>query len=353
MEDGGLFVTSEVLLWEQSKTLHHQIIAVRGILDVDGSITGSPGNFLGSRAAALSADDAAGPGTYEVGFNLSAGWKFENGVVIEGSWIHLFQAKYSAFAGIEPANARDNNLLTETFLTSFVFNFPADFAGPASKVNLGNPGATFGIWDASSSQEIRFTQRFDQFELTGRIPLYGDECNRTYWLVGPRLAWLWEQFWWRTVAFDVNTGQAGQDDVAIYTNTLSQRLYGLHWGCGYEWYQGNTPVGAFSLSLELQGALFIDVAKERAKYERGDFAIASQRARTDYTLVPEVQAKVNLWWYPFEAVQLRIGYDFMAFFNTISSPDPVDFNYGAVSPAWQKGTARLIDGLSAGVGIIF
>jgi hypothetical protein len=359
MENGGFFVALEGLFWRQTNPLHDQQIAVRGVLDTDGSISqalfggAQPGLFFGSRTAALRADDAGGPGTYSLGFRLTGGWKFANDVSLEVSWIHLFDAKYAATASVLPAFARSDPLLADTFLTSFVFNFPPDFAGPAQKVNLGNPGATFGIWDASSEQEIRFTQRFNQADLSVRWPLMTNDCMRTYWLCGPRMVWLWEQFWWRTVAFDITSGAAGQDDVAIYSNVVSQRLYGGHIGAGWDWKPCETPIGTFAISVEGDFMLSADVVKERAKYERGDFAIAAQRAITTYTVVPELSAKVNLWWYPIEAVQVRIGYDLLAFFNTVSSPDPVSFNFGALDPPWVKGTTRIFDGFEFGVAISF
>jgi hypothetical protein len=353
MEDGGLYLAAEFIFWRMTNPLHDEQIAVRGILDTDGSITGTPGGFIGSRQAALRANDV-GPGTYIPGFRVTGGWLFgQSGIAVEVNWIHLFEARYAAGASVLPAFGLSGGLLENTFLTSFVFNFPPDFAGPATKVALGNPGATFGIWDASSEQTIQFTQRYDQVEIRGRIPLFGDDCNRTYWYVGPRMAWLWENFKWRTVAFDLNSGNAGQDDVAIYSNIVSQRFYGAFCGAGYEWYKGNTPVGAFALSFEFDAAILADIVKERAKYERGDFAIAAQRARTDYTIVPELQGNVNLWWYPIQAVQLRLGYNVLALFNTVAAEDPVSFNYGGLDPPWVKGKTRFLDGFNAGIGISF
>jgi hypothetical protein len=359
METGGFFVAAEFLFWRQTNPLHDQQIAVRGVLDQDGSISralhgdGVPGDFFGSRFPALRANDAGGPGTYQPGFRVTGGWLFSNGVQVEVSWIHLFEAKYSAVASVEPPFGQSGPLLADTFLTSFVFNLPPEFAGPATKVNLGNPGATFGIFDASSTQSIEFTQRFDQYEVTARFPLFGDECNRTYWMLGPRVAWIWERFKWRTVAIDIDTGLAGQDDVAIYTNLVSNRMWGVHLGSGYEWYKGQTPIGAFAVSVEGDCAGYANIVSEEAKYERGDFAIANQRKRQDYTVAAELTGRLNLWWYPVQAVQVRVGYDFNVFFNTVSSPDPVSFNYGSLDPPWRKGTTRVLEGLTAGVGLTF
>jgi hypothetical protein len=358
METGGFFMAAEFLFWRQTMPLHDQVVAVRGVLDQDGSISQGlggpniPGSFFGSREAALSTGQVTGPGTYEPGFRLTGGWLFENGVEVELNWIHLFEAKYSASAGVDQPFGRNGSLLENTFLTAFVFNIPGEFAGPATKVSIGGPGATFGIWDAASVMSESFVQRFEQVEFSARIPLLGNECNRTYWLIGPRLDWIWERYQWRTVSLDIN-GNGAADFVGIYSNIVSNRLYGVHLGLGYDWNTGTTPIGTFAISLEGQATPFVDIVKERAKYERGDHAIASQRARTDYVVSPEVEGKINLWWYPTQAIQLRIGYDAMAFFHTVSSPDPVSFNYGTLDPPFRKDTFRFFEGFEAGIGFVF
>jgi hypothetical protein len=312
-----------------------------------------PGNFLGTGTPALFADDAGGPGTFQAGWSIGAGWRFRNGVAVEASWWTLGEAKYSATATLAQRRIDPRDIfLFDTFLFSPVFNFPNDFAGNEPKLRFGSPFAAFGIWNAASLETIQFTQRFDQWDVTGRIPVYQDDCSRCYGLLGSRLVWLWERFFWRTVSEDF-AGHAAQDDVALYSNVLSQRLYGPHIGTGYERRLGDTPIGTFSLSVDLRAAALLDIAKEEAKYERADFAISAKRSRKEYTFVPELQAQAHLWWYPIEGVQIRIGYDYMAFFNTIASPAPVSFNYGGLDPPWEKGHFRYLQGFNAGIGFIF
>jgi len=105
--------------------------------------------------------------------------------------------------------------------------------------------------------------------------------------------------------------------------------------------------------VDLQAAPLLDVIKERAKYERGDKNTSAKRARTEYTIVPEIQGQANLWWFPTEGVQLRIGYDAMAFFNTVASPNPVSFDFSGLDPPWQKGIYRFMNGFNAGISFSF
>jgi hypothetical protein len=49
----------------------------------------------------------------------------------------------------------------------------------------------------------------------------------------------------------------------------------------------------------------------------------------------------------------RVGWDVMAFFNTIYIPNPIDFDYLSPAPDWERRSVRLIDGLNLGVGFIF
>jgi hypothetical protein len=109
----------------------------------------------------------------------------------------------------------------------------------------------------------------------------------------------------------------------------------------------------FALSADLGAALFMDIVKERARYETGDKqGPANKRARTEYAIVPELTGGVNLWWYPTDGIQVRFGYDFMAFFNTVAGRNPVSFNYGGLDPAWDR-VFRVFDGFNAGIAFIF
>jgi hypothetical protein len=233
-----------------------------------------------------------------------------------------------------------------------VYNFSPNYSGPGNQTGNGSPIATFGLWNASSMQQISFVQRLDIWDINGRIPIQESECWRTYGLIGPRLVAMWERFYWTTVTPELN-GNTPPEDIAHYSNTISNRLYGVHLGIGNEWMLGDTPVGAFSISLDLQAAGYFDFVHAIPKYELSDKSTSASHSRLINTWVPEVEGQLNLWWYPYEGLIFRAGYDALAFFNTISSPRPVDFNMGAITPAFERGTFRFFGGFNFGFGIIF
>lgn len=357
-ERGGFYVGFEFLYMRQTNPLDAQNIAFRGLIDADGSIStalgipGGPGTFIGSGTVALTAADV-GPSTYAPGYNATFGWRFQSGVAVELSWKHLEEAKMTGGASIEPPGFRAGPFMADTFVTAPVFNFPAEYAGPATQLAVGNDGATFGIWNAAANMQVTLTQRFDQWDITGRIPIFQGDDDRFYAIVGPRVVALWERFRWRTVSSpDFDTGDVGPSDVALYSNVVSNRMYGLHIGCGEELRFGDTPMGTFAVSLDTQAAIMVNYVKARAKYEREDRATSAHRSRRLNTIVPELEAQLNLCWYPIEGVQMRFGYDVMGFFNTIAAPDPVSFNFGALDPPLER-TFRFIHGFNAGIGFIF
>ncbi len=351
-ESGGFYFATEFWFMRQTNPLRNQTIAVRGFIDVDGSITGTPGNKVGSFGDALNASDASGQVTYQPGLGLTLGYRFENGVDVEINWLHFVEAKYPAQASIIPPNYAVAPDLSNTFLFSPVYNFPGQFRGEPGKIAVGNPLAAFGIWNGAALDQIIFYQRLDIYDMAFRIPVYQDDCFRSYGLVGPRIIHLWERFKWRAISADANLNSVATDE-AIYNNILSQNMYGVHVGGGCERWLGATPLGGFAASLDAQAALYINFAKERAGYELGDRSQTATRNRNDYTLVPSAQVNFNLWYYPIQAIECRVGYNAMALFNTIASREPVDFNYGALAPGYSKGYTRFIDGLNAGICFVF
>lgn len=370
-ELGGFFFNGEFLYWRQSNPLRSQTVAQLGFVDSDGSITAPspagpfrPGTFVGSGLEALNVSQVSGPGTYVPGYRMALGYRFRNGVAAEVIYTHLFNARFSAGATLVPRmnffpfpNQLDPQL-ANTVLFSPVYAFPADFAGPVgSDLGVGNPQAPFGIWNAADEMLLKFEQRLDRWELRFRVPIWETDYDpihddkrghRVYGMTGLRHTWLWERFQWRTVDRNV-LGGAEPADVAIYSNVLSQPMYGPFIGCGYEKYLGH----GFSLSLDLSSALYLNFVREIVRYERGDEAVGSKRANREYTIAPELEAHLNLWWYPIEGIQIRVGYDAIGILNTMHSPNPVDFYFPAPAPRFEHRTVRFLDGWNIGIGFIF
>ena len=117
MEEGGFFIGLDGLYWGISNFMGSQTVAVRGFMDFDGSIAGKgPGVFVGSGTEALNVSDIRGPYTLAPGFNLLAGWRWESGVVLTTSWIHLLNVRTSAEANIIPPGFQFGQQQQETFL---------------------------------------------------------------------------------------------------------------------------------------------------------------------------------------------------------------------------------------------
>jgi hypothetical protein len=371
---GGLFFNAGFAFYHQTNPLVSQPVGYSGFIvsdplvsDPSGTATiglGVPsGTFLGNRSVVLDVNQVTGPATYQPGFVIDGGWRFGDGSALTVSWLFLTDARYNAAASLlhDPLQRLGGNL-ENSFITAFVFNFPNEYAGPFNKVTQPNPlsppnppfvpagGAVYGIWNGASVMTEAFVQRSQQLEATYRVPIYETECYRLSGLVGPRFFWIYENFRWTTQDFDF-LGNQSPIWMAIYNNIVSNRMYGAHVGLQQEYYVGHG--WAFMLTGQVAG--FADVVKEEAKYglgPRGTDGPGIKRAIRTYTFVPEVQGTCSVMWYPWEGVQMSVGYDVFAFFNTVSSPRPIDFNFGAVDPNYER-TFRWFNGLQASVAISF
>jgi hypothetical protein len=358
-EEGGIYVGGGFVLYQWTNPLKSQLVAVRGFTVTDDSVLGpgTSGQFVGSRTNALDVNQVTGPSTYNPGFNIDIGWKFNDGTALDVGYTYFFNTQLRAVATLAAPHLQFGSNFAETFLFSDVFNFPPEFAGPPFKINPPNTinqESVYGIWNGATVETIEFIQRVQQLEATYRIPVYETECYRVNGLVGPRFFWIWERFKWLTSSY--GSGTQGVNPFLIptwaaqYTNIVSNRMYGAHAGIQQEWYVGH----GFATMLDAQVAAFIDIVKERAKYELAlkDAPPQNKRAKTTYQLVPEFQLTPAIMWYPYEGIQVKVGYDLFAFLNTISSPRPIDFNYSALDPNWVS-TARFFDGFQASISFSF
>ncbi|MBL8866578.1 MAG: hypothetical protein KF873_22390 [Gemmataceae bacterium] len=349
----GFYGSLSVLFGTQSFGLGDQTVAVRGLIDVAGFLTGQPGTLIGSGFPALTTDQF-GRRSYSPGYQINMGYKFDNGISVYGRFGQLDRHKYSAGAtGPATPFFRNRNDLADSYLTSAVFNFPADFAGPdietTEDLNPNFPtGNFYGIWNGAAVMDIQYEQGFTYGDLAARVPMFETEYSRVYGFAGLRYGWFFERFYWRTVGTDIR-GISFPQDVAIYTNTLSQRMYGPMLGCGHEIYVGKR----FAVGLDLSGAALMNLAKERVKYKLGDETTQAKRKRLEYELVPNVNADFNLMWYPIEGVQISAGYSFQTYWGTRYMKEPIAFNFGALDPAYNIKAFRYVSMFNFGVGFFF
>lgn len=347
----GFYTGIEFVMLTQTRALGNQSIAVRGFFDAQGNITGFPGTFIGTGADALNTS-RMGPREFAPGYRVEVGYKFDTGVRIFANYMQLSDVRYTAGATQVPLGFSRRPDLADTFLSAPVYNFPPAFGGAQFDTSFdtrANGGFnTFGIWNAADVMDTKFLQRYTQADMGVRTPMFATEYSSVYGLAGGRFAWFFERYTWRTVDID-SSGNAPPQSVANYSNTLSQRMYGLFVGCGHEVYLGNM----FSASLDLTAAALLNVIKERAKYELGDLSTQSKFGRVNYSVVPSGTAEFNLWFYPIEGVQMRLGYMGLTYFNTRYMREPVGYNFGQIDPNYGTKWFRLVHGFNVGVGFFF
>jgi hypothetical protein len=366
--DGSGFYTGiEFVLFNQPRYIGKQPIAVRGLVDSAGLLSGTPGQFLGSGEVALTTE-ALGRTGWSPGSRLTFGYRLENGWNFSVSWLHLFDTSYTGGAGMQgPDFSNPGFNLENTFLFSPVHNFSSAFQGPVARVTTSDGivvfGALNGIWNGATDMTMKFTQRFDNWDLAGRFPVFETENARSYAIAGGRFSWIWERFEWRTntMGFDVVQQVEGapvqyvesSEWAARYENTLSQRMYGPMIGCGHEVYLCDTEMGSFGAGVEVTGSLLVDIAKQRAKYIREDERTQAKRSWTQNEIVPNVNLEFNMTWQPKQGLTFKVGWNAYNYFNTLYMAQPVGFDVGALDPAYEKKAYRLLHGCNFGVGYVW
>lgn len=345
--DSGFYFGAEFVMLMQTRAIGDQVITRRGFFDLTGEVTGVPGRLVGSGAAAISTDQFSDP-KWQPGARVEGGYRFNDGTRVFVNYMQVYDAHYSLGASPVPPGYRTQLSLADTFLSAPVFNFNTQFGGPTGKVAGVPDSAVFGIWNAATQVDVKFTQRFTHAEVGARVPMFMTDYSRVYGAAGMQFSWFFERFHWRVLATDQAGTQAPQN-VARYTNTLSQRMYGPFLGCGHEIFVANQ----FSVSADLTGALLLDVVKMRAKYILGDETVQSKWGNEEFRVVPNANAAFNLWWYPVEGVQMRVGYQIMTFYGTTYMEQPVGLNYGNISPDYGFKGFRMVHGINVGIGFFF
>lgn len=363
--DGSGFYTGiEFLMMHQSRAIGNQTIAIRGYVpSFDFPAAGyAAGQFRGSGAVALTSGEL-GNTSWSPGWRLTLGHRFEDGTSISLAWSHLTETNYSGGAGPQGFDFFNLNGGDNSFLFSPVYNFSTSFAGAPNRVITTQvvggavvtrpiSGLLNGIWNGASDMTIKFSQRFDNWDLAARMPVFETENARSYAIAGGRFAWIFERFEWRTSSVnfigDETIGFTAEENpqyAARYSNTLSQRMYGPMLGGGHEVYLGS----GFGLGVESTFAPLVNITKERVKYIREDEATQAKRGWDDNTITFNANVALNLTWQPIDGLTFRFGWNAMNFFNTYYMKAPVGFNVGAIDPTYSTRVYRLIHGCNFGL----
>jgi hypothetical protein len=140
--DSGFYAAAEYVMLTQNRTMGTQTVALRGVIDSSGLISGNAGSYVGQGLEALNTGQL-GRTTYTPGFQVELGYRFEDGTRIFANYLQLFDAHYSAGATLVPPGQASGPNLVNTYLVSPVFNFNPQYAGPATKLiqDLPNVGS--------------------------------------------------------------------------------------------------------------------------------------------------------------------------------------------------------------------
>jgi hypothetical protein len=353
-EEGGLYVHTSFDMYWISNPLKNQTIAVRGFRILDNSLIDegiAPGQFVGPGTEALNVQSLRDDSVFQPGFTFGLGWKFRDGSSIELNWMYLRENKFNSGATLLPQNGAVGPDLAGTFLYSDVYNLPLEYSGPPGKIDGAGDFAAFGLWNGASVMTQVWRTRFQRWEVAYKWDVLDEEYYRIKGIVGPRFSWFWDKYQWRSVNYSADGSGGGGIDQGVYNNIVSNRMYGVHAGVQCDQYLGH----GFSCITEAQAAAYWNIVKERVKFQTGEKYNGlpeSKYSRTEFTFVPEVQGSIGLMWYPWENVQIFGKAQGMVFFNTISSPRPVDFDYLRPRPKFES-TIRTLLGMEFGASIHF
>jgi hypothetical protein len=152
----------------------------------------------------------------------------------------------------------------------------------------------------------------------------------------------------RIVDQDID-GNTSPYDTMLYDNEWENQLIGLTTGCQHEYYLGN----GFAISCDGRLGIFANLQQNKTIVARGDDStIAISVQERNLTFSPSGQLGVYGWWYPFEGIQIRAGYEVFGALNIRRSEHPVSFDLGHLDPAYDN-QALIMDGFVLGFSLIF
>jgi hypothetical protein len=126
-------------------------------------------------------------------------------------------------------------------------------------------------------------------------------------------------------------------------------MYGPMVGFGHDLMLYSGMGGAFGLNFEATASALLNIVKERAKYIREDEVTEVKRSWNELNVVPNANLSINLTWQPVDGMQFRVGYNMFNYVNTYYMQTPVDFNVGALDPAYGNKLLRIVHGVNVGM----
>ena len=115
----GFFTGIEFLLLTNNRPIGNQVVAFRGLVDSQGTLTGLPGTYIGSGVVALKTDDLGRTG-YTPGYRLTLGYKIEDGSSFYAKITSNLSKSYNASATLAAPFFRSRPDLADTFLVAGV-----------------------------------------------------------------------------------------------------------------------------------------------------------------------------------------------------------------------------------------
>jgi len=353
-EEGGLYAFTSFDLYHVNNPLKRQTVAVSGFRILDNSLASQgflAGAFVGPGDERLNTQSLRNDLAMQPGFTVGLGWKFRDGSSVELSWMYLRDAKYKDGATLLPQYGLVGTDLARTFLYADFFNLPLEYSGPPNKVEGASEFGVFGLWNGASVMTQEFLTRFQRYELSYKWDVLDEEYFRMKGIIGPRFSWFWDVYRLRSINYSLDGSGGGGIDQGLYSNVTSNRMYGIHAGVQCDQYLGH----GFSCITEGQAAAYMNLVKERVKFKTGERfggLPESKYSRTEFTFVPELQGSIGLMWYPTENMQIFAKAQGMIFFNTLTAPRPISFDYLRPRPTYES-TIRTLLGMEFGASIHF
>ena len=164
--DAGFYTAFEFVMLTQTRAIGHQTIATRGFYRFGRQCHGRPGTFVGPNTEAINTRNFS-PFTYQPGYAIEAGYRFDDGTRIFANYLQLIDAHYSLGAGQTPTFQRSNADLSNTFITPRFTTSTSPSPVQPRRSRARTTSASTASGTARAQMDIKFTQRYQEAEHRG------------------------------------------------------------------------------------------------------------------------------------------------------------------------------------------